>query len=64
MAHILWTTFSGPDTIEKGFCVRLYGRRNFGKTSIVKNVIAPAWEALNSTNRVSVHVDLYAVQSL
>lgn len=50
--------------VEKGLCVRLYGRRNFGKTSIVKNVIAPAWEALNSTNRVSVYVDLYAVQSL
>lgn len=51
--------------VEKGRCLRLYGRRNFGKTSIVKNVIAPAWEAADQTGvRVPLYIDLYAIQSI
>ena len=52
------------DAVEKGRCVRLYGRRNFGKTSIVKNIVAPTWEQQDPATRVPIYIDLYAAQSL
>lgn len=49
--------------VGKGQCVRLYGRRNFGKTSIVKNIIAPTWESVAPSKRIPIYIDLYSVQT-
>ena len=52
------------DHLERGRCVRLYGRRNFGKTSIVKNVAAKRWEARDPSRRVVVYVDFFSIGNL
>lgn len=43
-------------------CIRLYGLRNFGKTSILKNVIGHQWN--KSDTNIFVYVDFYSVQTI
>jgi len=50
--------------VKAGRAVRIYGRRNFGKTSIIKNIVARQWEQEAPERRVVFFVDLYSVQSL
>ena len=50
--------------VRAGRAVRLYGKRNFGKTSIVKNVVARRWEKEAPERRVVFFVDLYAARTL
>ncbi len=49
-----------------GECVKIYGRRNFGKTSLVTRAVAEDWlnDASGTKRRVVVYVDLYSVRSL
>jgi hypothetical protein len=49
-----------------GECVKIYGRRNFGKTSLVTRAVAEDWHSDISGvgRRVVVYVDLYSVRSL
>lgn len=49
--------------VEAGRCIRLYGRRNFGKTSIVKNVVAKRWAGDNS-KRVVIYIDFLSIETL
>ncbi len=49
--------------VEKGDCVRLYGMRNFGKTSILRNVVAIDWVAKNPGKRDFVYIDFYSIQT-
>jgi hypothetical protein len=47
-----------------GHCVRLIGPRNFGKTSIIKNVVADEWlKAKSKIPHLFIYADLYAVRS-
>ena len=50
--------------IKNGECVRLYAPRNYGKTSILKNVVGSRWEQLSKKTRVMVYVDFYSVASM
>ena len=50
--------------VEKGDCVRLYGMRNFGKTSILRNVVGAQWQAKNPAKRIFIYIDFYSIQSL
>lgn len=50
--------------IENGECTKLYGPRNFGKTSLARNIVAKIWEAKNIDKRVVVYADLYSVTDL
>jgi AAA+ ATPase superfamily predicted ATPase len=50
--------------INSGNCVKIYGHRNFGKTSLIKNIIGKKWQAANKTKRTVVYIDLYSVSSL
>ena len=49
-----------------GECVKIYGRRNFGKTSLVTRAVAEDWhnDTSGAGRRVVVYVDLYSVRSL
>ena len=49
-----------------GECVKIYGRRNSGKTSLVTRAVAEDWHSGISGDgrRVIVYVDLYSVRSL
>ena len=50
--------------VMNGHCVRLMGPRNFGKTSIVKNVVAPHWMSSPSkAPRLFIYADFYTVTS-
>mgnify|MGYP001570022688 FL=1 len=49
--------------VSHGECIKIYGMRNFGKTSIIKNVIAPRWEKSHSQKRVVFYADLYSVET-
>ncbi|MBF0367552.1 MAG: ATP-binding protein [Oligoflexia bacterium] len=44
--------------------MKIYGPRNFGKTSLVKNILAPKWESENRDNRIILYADFYSVESL
>ena len=48
--------------IQNKRCIRIYGRRNFGKTSLVKNVIAKHWQDSNSDKRVVIYVDFFPMK--
>jgi len=50
--------------INHSECLKLYGPRNFGKTSLVKNIIAKEWEAKEPEKRLVVYADFYSVTSL
>ena len=43
--------------------VKLYGRRNFGKTSVVRNVIQKEWSK-SKPKRISIYCDFYAASSI
>jgi hypothetical protein len=47
--------------VEKGTCLRVYGPRNTGKTSLVKNIVAPKWEAIKPKKRIVLYADFYSV---
>lgn len=47
-----------------GGCIRLYGLRNFGKTSILRNVLGKRWSAADETKRIFVYADFYSVTSM
>lgn len=49
--------------VEAGGCVRLYGLRNFGKTSILRNAIGKWWLAANQKKRIFLYVDFYSIQT-
>lgn len=50
--------------VEEGKCVKLFGPRNFGKTSMAKNIIAKKWEEKHKSKRVVVYADFFSVESL
>jgi len=50
--------------IENNECIKLYGPRNFGKTSLARNIIAKDWESINPVKRVILYADFYSVTSL
>jgi AAA+ ATPase superfamily predicted ATPase len=51
------------DHVNAGDCLKIYGLRNFGKTSLIKNVIAEDWEAENPKKRIIIYADLYSVET-
>lgn len=51
------------DHIKNKHCVRVFGRRNFGKTSLIKNVIAQKWEAQRPDSRLLIYADLYPAKT-
>ena len=50
--------------VEQGACVKLFAPRNFGKTSLIRNIVARKWEEANKENRVVVYADLFSVRTL
>lgn len=50
--------------IDQGDCVKLYGPRNFGKTSLAKNIIAKNWLLKNVEKRVVIYADFFSIDSL
>ncbi len=48
--------------IKNKRCIRIYGRRNFGKTSLVKNVIAKHWQDANPDKRLVIYVDFFPIK--
>jgi AAA+ ATPase superfamily predicted ATPase len=50
--------------IKTGACVKIYGPRNYGKTSLLKNILGKEWEAEDPSHRVFIYADLFSVQSL
>jgi hypothetical protein len=50
--------------IKTGACVKIYGPRNYGKTSLLKNIIGKEWESKDPNHRVFIYADLYSIQSL
>lgn len=48
---------------EKGACLRVYGPRNTGKTSLIKNIIAKRWENIDDDKRVIIYADLFGIQT-
>lgn len=51
-------------SIKDGTCLKIYGPRNFGKTSLIKNIIAKEWMAEDHERRIFIYADLFSVQSL
>jgi AAA+ ATPase superfamily predicted ATPase len=52
------------DYVARGRYVKLFGRRNFGKTSLVKNLVASRWQDEDPARRVVVYCDLYHVMEM
>ncbi|MBF0205316.1 MAG: hypothetical protein HQK53_00360 [Oligoflexia bacterium] len=50
--------------IDAGDCVKVFGPRNFGKTSMVKNIIARKWEAEKHKIRAVIYVDFFSIESI
>jgi len=44
--------------------IKLLGRRNFGKTSLLKNVIIPDWNKKKGAKALCIYCDLYSVKTL
>ena len=51
-------------SIEHGECIKLYGPRNFGKTSLARNIVGKEWESKDPKKRIVVYADLYSVNTL
>ena len=51
-------------SVEKGACVKVFAPRNFGKTSLVRNIVAKKWEELDSDNRIVVYADFFSARTL
>ncbi|MBM4254021.1 MAG: ATP-binding protein [Deltaproteobacteria bacterium] len=51
-------------SIAKGRKVLLFGRRNFGKTSLVRNVVANKWMATQKKGAFLLYVDFYGVRTM
>ncbi len=49
--------------LNRNRCIRVFGRRNFGKSSLVKNVIAKHWYDKNPKKRLVLYVDFYPVKN-
>ena len=49
--------------VQNGDCIKIFGKRNYGKTSLVKNVIAKRWTK-SSEDHLVLYVDFYSVTSL
>ncbi|GEM_PF-922811 len=52
------------DYIQSGQNVKIFGPRNFGKTSLIKNIVSKKWESQNLDNRVVVYMDFYSIESM
>ena len=52
------------DHICAGDCVKIFGPRNFGKTSLVKNIVADKWVKADANHRAIIYADFYSVLSL
>jgi uncharacterized protein len=50
--------------LENGHCTKLFAPRNFGKTSLLKNIICNDWIEMNENKRVFIYVEFYSVSSL
>jgi hypothetical protein len=50
--------------IENGECLKVFGPRNFGKTSLVKNICAKEWEAQDKNKRYIIYADFYSSNTL
>jgi hypothetical protein len=50
--------------VDQGDCVKLYGPRNFGKTSLAKNIIAQNWLLKNIDKRVIIYADFFSIDNL
>ncbi|MBF0299359.1 MAG: hypothetical protein HQK51_11600 [Oligoflexia bacterium] len=50
--------------IERGDCVKIFAPRNFGKTSLIKNILAKKWEKENPEHRVILYADFYSIENL
>ena len=44
-------------------CVKLFAPRNFGKTSLLKNIISTEWQDVNADKRIAIYVEFYSVKS-
>ena len=49
--------------IENGKCVKIYGQRNFGKTSLVRNIVGKNWESKDPDNRLVLFIDFFSVET-
>jgi ATPase domain predominantly from Archaea len=49
--------------IENGKCVKIYGQRNFGKTSLVRNIVGKNWERKDPDKRLVLFVDFFSVET-
>jgi ATPase domain predominantly from Archaea len=49
--------------IENGKCVKIYGQRNFGKTSLIRNIIGRTWENRDPDRRLVLFADFFAVET-
>ncbi len=47
--------------IKRGNGIKIFGRRNFGKTSLIKNVIGHDWG--QKKNQLFIYIDLYSVET-
>jgi AAA+ ATPase superfamily predicted ATPase len=52
------------EAIKNKKCVKIYGPRNFGKTSLVKNIVGLKWEQESPKNRIIIYADFFSVTSL
>ena len=52
------------DSISQGHCLKLFAPRNFGKTSLIKNIIAKDWELKSPDTRIVIYIDFYSFTSI
>ena len=50
--------------LRNGNCVKLFAPRNFGKTSLIKNIVGEDWVREDENKRTIVYIELYSVASL
>ena len=50
--------------LRNGNCVKLFAPRNFGKTSLIKNIVGEDWVREDENRRTIVYIELYSVASL
>jgi uncharacterized protein len=49
--------------VNEGKCIKIFGPRNFGKTSLVRNIVGKNWELKDPEKRLIVFADMFAVES-